>query len=155
MKENLKELIYEWKDELKLFYLLNKEEMGQIVPYFETVHYPKGSILFNEGDSGDFIGIVISGRLEVKKQTEFKGHEIVIALLGKGSFVGELSVADQQPRSATVVALEDSKLLILTRETLDSIMEAYPYIGIKILKGLIRILAIRLRKTVERLTIIF
>jgi CRP-like cAMP-binding protein len=155
MENNLKELIYELKDELKIFHLLNKEELEQIVPYFEIVHYPAGTTLFNEGDSGDFIGFIVSGRLEVKKQTEFKGRQIVLALLSRGSFVGELSMVDEQPRSATVVASEDSELVILRREALDSLMQTYPYIGIKILKGLNRFLAIRLRKAVDRLTVIF
>lgn len=155
MENNLKELIYELKDELKIFHLLNKEELEQIVPYFEIVHYPAGTTLFNEGDPGDFIGFIVSGRLEVKKQTEFKGRQIVLALLSRGSFVGELSMVDEQPRSATVVASEDSELVILRREVLDSLMQTYPYIGIKILKGLNRFLAIRLRKAVDRLTVIF
>jgi CRP-like cAMP-binding protein len=155
MENNLKKLIYELKDELKIFHLLNNEELEQIPPYFEVVYYSAGTTLFNEGDEGNFIGFITSGRLEVKKQTEFKGRQIVLALLSKGSFVGELSMVDEQPRSATVVASEDAELVILRREALDSLMQTYPYIGIKILKGLNRILAIRLRKAVDRLAVIF
>lgn len=155
MENNLKELIYEVKEDLKIFHLLNKEEMEQIVPYFKIIHCPVGTTLFNEGDPGDFIGFITSGKLEVKKQTEFKGRQIVLALLSKGSFVGELSMIDEQPRSATVVALEDSELVILRRGALDSLMQRYPYTGIKVLKGLNRILSIRLRKAVDRLAVIF
>lgn len=155
MENNLKKLFYELKDELKIFHLLNKEELEQIVSYFEIVHYPAGTTVFTEGNPGDFISFIVSGKLEVKKQTEFKGKQIVLALLSKGSFVGELSMIDEQPRSATVEALEDSKLVILRREALDSFMQIYPFAGIKILKGINRILATRLRKAVERLAIIF
>jgi len=155
MKDNLRDLIYKLKDELKIFHLLNNEELDQIIPYFETLSCPAGTTVFNEGDPGGFIGFITSGKLEVKKQTEFKVGQIILALLSKGSLVGELSMADEQRRSATVAALEDSELVILRSGALDSIMQTYPYTGIKILKGLNRILSSRLRKAVERLAIIF
>ncbi|HDK16986.1 MAG TPA: cyclic nucleotide-binding domain-containing protein, partial [Nitrospirae bacterium] len=120
MDDNLKKAILELKDECKIFCLMDDAEMEQVIPYFEAVNYPAGSVLFNEGDTGSFIGFVRSGKLEVKKETEFKGRQIVLAVLGKGSFVGELSILDEQPRSATVVALEDSKLFLLKRDALDS-----------------------------------
>ena len=155
MKENIKKHIFELKDELRIFHLLNEEEMERLIPYFEKVTCPANSILFNEGDIGDYIAFVISGRLEVKKETEFKGKQIVLALLEKGSFVGELSMMDGHPRSATAVALEDSELLILSRKSLDAFIQEYPNAGIKILKGIIRILSLRLRKAVDRLAVIF
>jgi len=155
MKNDLKKIIFELKDEVKIFHLLNDEELEQILHYFEMVNYPAGTTVFSEGDPGDFIGFIVSGRLEVKKQTEFKGRQIVLALLSKGSFVGELSLVDEHPRSATVIAPEDSELIILRREALDSLLQSHPYTGIKILKGLNKILAIRLRKAVDRLSVIF
>jgi CRP-like cAMP-binding protein len=155
MGKDLRQIIHELKDELKIFHLLSDEELDQLVPCFERVSYPAGSTLFEEGESGDFIGFVISGKLEVKKQTEFKGRQIVLALLSKGSFVGELSLIDEQPRSATVTVADDSELIILRRDAFDGFMQKHPFIGIKILKGLNRILAIRLRKAVDRLTAIF
>ncbi len=155
MEENLKEIIFGLRDELKIFYLLTDEELEKVVPYMELLHCSSGTILFKEGDPGDFIGFVISGRLEVKKQTEFKGKQIVLALLSKGSFVGELSIMDDQPRSAMVQAFEDSELFMLRRESLDSLVHDHPFIGVKVLKGIGRIISIRLRKAVERLTVIF
>ncbi len=155
MDNNLKDMIYKFRDELIIFHLLTEEELGQILPYLGVIYYPAGTVIFKEGDPGDFMGFVGSGKLEVKKHTEFKGKQIILALLSKGSFVGELSLIDEQPRSATVVALEDSELVVLKREALDSLMQTHPYIGIKILKGISRILAIRLRKAGERLSIVF
>ena len=155
MEQKLKQQIYEIKDDLKIFHLLSNEELEQIIPYFEILNCPSGKTLFNEGDSGDFIGFVMSGKLEVKKQTEFKGREIVLALMEKGTFVGELSWMDNHPRSSTVLAVKDSELIILSRENFESILQKYPQTGIKILRGLNRILSIRLRKAVDRLAAIF
>jgi CRP-like cAMP-binding protein len=155
MTKDIKQLLHEMKDDLNIFHSLRVEDLDTLAPYFNILHYPAGSTIFKEGDSGDFMGFVISGRLEVKKKTELKGRQVVLALLSKGSFVGELSLIDGHPRSANVTAAEDSFLLILKKSSFDSFLESYPSIGIQILKGINRILSIRLRKSVDRLAELF
>lgn len=156
MDDTIRAFIFGLKDKLLLFHLLSDEEVELIAGYFEIALFPEGAVLFREGEPGDYIGFIVSGAVEVKKQTEFKGKEIVLATLKKGSFVGEMSLMGHgEPRSATVVVLEDTELVILKRDALDTLIEQHPRIGIKILKGLNQILTIRLRKTVERLTSLF
>jgi len=138
-----------------IFSFLDDGEIEKIAPFFELVNYPANTTVFKEGDPSDFMGFVISGKLEVKKQTEFKGNQLIIALLSKGALVGELSIFDKYNRSATVEAVNPTTLIILKHQALDSLMQLYPNIGIKILKGLIRVLSLRLRKATERLTTIF
>lgn len=153
--KDLKGIIYELKDKMQIFQFISNDEIEKLVPCFEIATYPAGTVIFKEGDLGDFIGFVISGKLEVKKQTDFKGKQIVLALLGKGSFAGDLSMIDEQPRTATIMALEDSALLILGSQTLNSFIEKHPDTGVKILKGVIRTISIRLTKTIERLISLF
>ncbi len=153
--DELKKLIIETKDKLQVFQLLNEDELNTIIPYFELVNYKAGETLFKEGDPGDYFAIVLSGKLEVTKETEFKGKSIVLAVLGKGSFTGELAMLDEQVRSATVVAPVDSELFVLKRDTLDKFMQEHPHVGIKILKGIVRTMSLRLRKSVERMATIF
>jgi CRP/FNR family transcriptional regulator, cyclic AMP receptor protein len=150
VKEHLNKLRSEM-----IFSFIEDEDVEKIVPFFELVNYPVKSLVFKEGDPGDFIGFVVSGKLEVKKQTEFKGNQLIIALLSSGASVGELSIFDLHKRSATVEAVEDTTMLILRNASLDAFIQQHPYTGIKLLKGLIRILALRLRKATERLTTIF
>jgi CRP/FNR family cyclic AMP-dependent transcriptional regulator len=138
-----------------IFSFIQDDDADKIIPFFDIVDYSVGSVVFKEGDSGDFIGFVVSGKLEVKKQTEFKGNQLIIALLSSGASVGELSIFDQHQRSATVEAIEDTTMLILRNTSLDALLQQHPYTGTKLLKGLIRILALRLRKATERLTTIF
>jgi CRP/FNR family transcriptional regulator, cyclic AMP receptor protein len=138
-----------------MFDMLDDEDIEKISPFFEVIVYPANKVIFKEGDLGDFIGFVLAGKLEVKKQTEFKGNQLIIALLSKGAMVGELSMFDQHKRSATVEAVEETTLMILRNEAMESLIKQHPYTGIKILKALIRILALRLRKATERLTTIF
>jgi len=77
----------------------------------------KGSVVINQGDQGDSLFIVEEGRCEVTvKQAE--GHEITISYLGDGDFFGEMALISEDPRSASVRALTDCKLLVLDRQTL-------------------------------------
>ncbi len=152
--KKVKELIRDLREEL-LFSLLEDEDIEKIAPFIELTIYPSGTVLFKEGDPGDFVGCVISGKLEVKKQTEFKGNQVIIALLTKGALVGELSIFDRNNRSATVEAVEETTMLILRNDVIETLMQEHPRTGIKLLKGLLRILSIRLRKATERLTNIF
>lgn len=150
----IKEHLCIFKAELP-FSFLNDEELEKIACFFELVKYPSNTVVFKEGDPGDFIGFVSSGKLEVKKQTEFKGNQLIIALLSKGALVGELSMFDKHNRSATVETVENTTMIILRNEAFDALIEQHPDIGVKILKSFIRILSLRLRKATERLTTIF
>jgi CRP/FNR family transcriptional regulator, cyclic AMP receptor protein len=155
MKNNtIKEHLDKLRSEM-IFSFIEDDDAEKVIPFFESVDYPVGAVIFKEGDAGDFIGFVVSGKLEVKKQTEFKGNQLIIALLSSGALVGELSIFDQHKRSATVEATEDTTMLILRNTSLEALIHQHPYTGIKLLKGLIRILSLRLRKATERLTTIF
>ena len=155
MANNLLPILHEHKEDLKIFYAFTELELDEIAPSLEIVRYPGGSVIFKEGDAGDFLGFIVSGKIEVRKQTEFKARQVVLAVMTKGSFVGELNFLDEQPRSATVIATVDSELLILKREAFDSYAERHPHAAIKILKGLGRVLSIRLRRSAERFAEIF
>jgi CRP-like cAMP-binding protein len=155
MKNNIiKEHLDKLRSEM-IFSFIEDDDAEKVIPFFDSVDYPVGAVIFKEGEAGDFIGFVVSGKLEVKKQTEFKGNQLIIALLSSGALVGELSIFDQHKRSATVEAVEDTTMLILRNKALDALIQQHPYTGIKLLKGLIRILSLRLRKATERLTTIF
>ncbi|NIQ88913.1 MAG: cyclic nucleotide-binding domain-containing protein, partial [Deltaproteobacteria bacterium] len=80
-----------------------------------------GEMVFEEGDPGDYVCFVVEGSLEVLKGTE-KGEEIVISTLSKGSSIGEMSVIDDLPRSASVKARTKATLLTLSRENFDYIL---------------------------------
>ncbi|MEW6418193.1 MAG: cyclic nucleotide-binding domain-containing protein [Nitrospirota bacterium] len=153
-REQIREFIKDLKEEI-VFFLFEEKELEEIIPFFELRHFPANNVVFREGEVGDFICFILSGKLEVKKETEFKGNQIILAILGKGSLVGELSLFDKYYRSATVEAVEDSLLLMLKNSALDALIEQYPKAGIKLLKGFIRVLSLRLRKVTERLTTIF
>ncbi len=155
MKQQDRKIIKALKEDAALFRLFAEEELEKVAPYFEEAHFKAGSLVFKEGDPPDFLALVRKGKVEIKKQTDFKGKQIVLAHMTKGSVLGELAVFDDFPRSASVEAVEDTDLLILTNEALESFIESYPLLGIKLLKGVSRVLSLRLRQLAERLVVIF
>jgi CRP-like cAMP-binding protein len=97
-------------------------------------------VLFRAGDACDGCYHVIDGLLKVAVVLP-SGRERILAILGPGGFIGELSLVDGSPRSASVIALKASKLYFLTRAAFDSFAAAHP----EIYRHIADLLARRLR----------
>ncbi len=126
-----------------------------IAPYLERVRVPAGAILFREGDRGDFLAIVVSGRLQATKRTEFRGRGVVISHLSRGTLAGELAMLDERPRPATMKAVEDSEILILRRKAFDALLQADPQLGLKLMRRITQVLSTRVRALGNRLVHVF
>lgn len=135
---------------LPIFDSLDSDELRIATKYMNLMDVKRNEVIFKEGDKGNYVCFVIDGILEVVKGVD-TGHQVVIATLGRNRSIGEMAVIDDFPRSATVRARKAGTLLILTREGFDSILEEHPRTGVKILKGLARLLSQNLRKTSSRL----
>jgi CRP-like cAMP-binding protein len=99
--------------------------------------YPKGSVILFEDDPGDSLFIVRSGRVKVVLVAE-DGREVILGVLGVGEHFGELSLIDDQPRSAHVIAMEDSVLLVLRRDDFRQRVESTPVVAWALLSELSR-----------------
>ena len=80
----------------------------------DELRVPKGAVIFRQGDIGNEMFVISSGRVRLTLGTG--GHEKEVAVLGAGEFFGELSLLGTEPRSATAVAAEDSTLLAIGRD---------------------------------------
>ncbi len=129
---------------------LKDKELMVIEKYLNFIELTPGEIVFEEGDRGDYVCFVVEGSLDVLKRAE-TGQDIVISTLSKGRSIGEMSVIDDLPRSASVKARTKATLLTLSRENFDYILAEHATIGVKILKGVARLLCLNLRKTSSRL----
>ncbi len=100
-----------------LFEKLSEEDRAALAQAINLRHVSQGTTLFQAGDAGDCLYVVQSGEVElfIKDTT---GQKIVLTVAGTGDLFGELSMLDDQPRSATGVALTDSELLELDRDNL-------------------------------------
>lgn len=100
---------------------------------FGTV-YPKGAVVFREGDEGDAFYLIQSGAVEVSRETG--GHKGVLALLERGDFFGEMAIVDDERRSATVTAIADTRLLPITRVSFRRRVRRDPGMALHLLRTL-------------------
>ncbi len=106
----------------------------------------KGEVLFTEGDPGDKLYVIESGKLKLAHAAT-DGRESILAVLGAGEMLGELSLFDPGPRTATAVAVTSSKVLSMGHEALLPWLVGRPDLAVALLAALAR----RLRRTNEAL----
>lgn len=140
------------EDIKRAFNFLTTDEVGELCPYLELKEWKTDAIVMQEGEIEDYMGFVVEGKLAVKKQTDYWGKQIVIAILDRGSMVGEGAFIDQGPRSNTIVAMENSRLLILTAQKMNDLILNRPMLAIKIMKHMLHIISLRLRKAGDRIS---
>ena len=143
------------KKRLRFFHFLDEDDLAAVADYFSCRQFRAGETLWQEGDDGDYEAFIVEGRVEVKKETEFPGKQVVVGVYSAGTIVGELCVVDQRPRAVTAVALEDTAILTLSCSQLEKLLEQNPAVGIRLLKGILLAVSTRLRKSFERLAAIF
>ncbi len=136
--------------DIPLFDTLIAEDLSIVAKHMNFIEIEKDEILFKEGDRGDYVCFIVKGVLDVVKKAE-TGRTVVIAKLGKGRSIGEMSIIDNTPRSATIRASVESTLLILSQKGFELVIEKHPAVGIKILKGIARLLSMNMRKTSSQL----
>jgi CRP/FNR family cyclic AMP-dependent transcriptional regulator len=145
------------KDFLKnfpFFETLTSEELLVAVEHINFLQVEPGEVLFREGDDAECVYFVIQGELDVIKESvgaNSKPQHVVITTLSEGRSLGEMSVIDKTPRSATVRVREKAILATLKADGFDLLLLNHPRVGIKILKGIARLLSLNLRKTSSRL----
>ena len=109
-----------------------------------------GELLFDEGDPGTFMAVLLGGVLSVEKNG-LDGTASIVSDIHKGHIVGEQAIIDGEPRSAAVYAQTPAKLLVLRKEAFDTIMQSHPRLGATLMRALAREVSARLRKATGRL----
>lgn len=129
-----------------LFKSLDAPELERFAELVREKSYPKGSVILFEDDPGDALFVVRSGRVKVVLLAE-DGREVILSLMGVGEYFGELSLIDDQPRSAHVIAMEESSLLVLRRDDFRRRVESSPGVAWALLQELSH----RLRRADEKI----
>jgi CRP-like cAMP-binding protein len=129
-----------------IFSGLDKRSLRSLANICYERSYKKGEPLVVQGDSGIGLYIIVSGKVKVVKHTD-KGEELALAVHEPGEFFGEMTVLDQAPRSASVIAVEETTCLLLASWQFKAKMEVNPEIALKILPVIVQ----RFRETNERL----
>jgi CRP/FNR family cyclic AMP-dependent transcriptional regulator len=124
-------------DSVRLFVGLNDSELDSLLAVSKPISVKARSTVCRKGEPGDALYIVISGKLKVAAMSE-DGREAILAILEDGETFGEMSLLDEHPRSANVVAVQDSELLVIQRQDFSSYLVSHPKAAISLLGILCR-----------------
>lgn len=136
------ESVVEMLEKASLWSGLGRKDLKFIVQLAKERKYEAGDVIVQKGEGGVGFYLILDGSVEIKS------NGTTLSRLGAGQFFGEMSVIDNQPRSANVVALEPSRCLILTAWSFNALISEHPKIALKILQEFVR----RLRNTDKALT---
>jgi CRP-like cAMP-binding protein len=108
-------------------------------------HFTKGTVLFNEGDEGEDMYFIRSGKVAIKKRVPH--GEVVVAALEKGDFFGEMAVLERIPRTAGAEMVEDGDLIVIGSDILADMLKEHPEIAVRMLRKY----SLRLRETTKQI----
>jgi CRP/FNR family cyclic AMP-dependent transcriptional regulator len=124
-----------------IFSELSDEDITSLARLALRKRYPKDTVVFFENEEGDFFFTITEGRIKVTILGD-DGREVILSVLGPGDFFGEMALLDNEPRSATAIAVEESELLSLHRNDFQTVLNDNK----SITSALIRVLSARLRR---------
>jgi len=123
-----------------IFSDVDEPDLEKLATLTTRKRYPKDGVVFFENEAGDTLFMVAAGRVKVTILGD-DGREIILSVLGPGEFFGEMALLDNEPRSATTIAAEDSELVSLSRADFEGVLSHNPLI----MASLIKVLTSRLR----------
>ncbi len=143
------------QDKFPFFSNLSADQIANILQFCTRHQAKTGEILWHEGDTDNQAAFILTGKLGIKKMTEFSNRHIIVGTYSSGSVVGELCLLTDNKRAVTAEALTDVDLLLLSNDKFEELIEAYPTLGLKLLRGLFKMTSKRLTKSYERIASIF
>jgi CRP/FNR family transcriptional regulator, cyclic AMP receptor protein len=141
MSQNIADLL----DGLDFFQEFSYRELEILAAYLGYNSADSGQILFNEGDPGSYMLILIEGKVSILKSGESGRH--LLSYESKGRIIGEMALLDRERRSATCVADSPCELLSFSHESLDKLKTEHPAVAYRFIFYLARLLSRRLRRT--------
>ena len=114
---------------------LGDEGLGILLEHARTLTLRKNTILMSEGETGESMYIVLAGSIRVFVGDE-EGNEIVLFLEGPGSYLGEISLLDDEPRTASAITLEKTEVLAISKAGFLACLERNPEVAFLIVRAM-------------------
>ncbi|MEJ2010687.1 MAG: ATP-binding protein [Anaerolineales bacterium] len=138
-------MIEEFLRQIPLFSELSGEDLRRLCKMAQVIEIKAGELLFEEGSSGERAFVIQKGELKVYKMSS--GREVLLARRGPGEVIGEIALIENRQRMASVRAEEDSKLIAISKQQLQELMDSSPQAAQSIFNTVLS----RLRSTQSRL----
>lgn len=150
----LENLQRQMREAFRFFNRLSDDEMRSFLGFCEYRQVGSGN-LWEEGDSDNYAVFIVSGKIGIKKQTEFAGKHMIVGTFSQGTVVGELCLLTDEKRSVTAMVLEPVDCVVLSSENFELLMTRHPLLGLKLLRHIFLILTRRLKRSTDRIAKIF
>jgi len=149
------QLCRKMKKELGFFSFLSEEDLEEVSPFFNCRMVLSGNNVWTSGDPSDYVAFIVSGRVQIKVNTEFPGKQVVVGVFSRGAAIGVSCTVSQRTRNTTAQAMEDTGLLLITHENFNQLIYRHPQLGVKLMQGMLLSESNRLQKAYMRLASIF
>jgi CRP-like cAMP-binding protein len=130
--------------QVSIFSSLTLEQLRVLASHLEEQHFLPGEVIIQEGDFSQELYIIVTGRARIVKDRGGP-HERELAVVGPADFIGDMAIFEAAPRSATVVAVEEAELLVLSSEKFKQTIYQIPEMAFEIFREL----SARLRRREE------
>lgn len=130
----------------RIFKDFSRREVESLTRYMRAYKLDQGETLFREGDKGTFMCFLVEGKVDVLKG-EDKASAKKVTTVRAGRTIGEMAILDALPHSATGIAAEPVRLVMLTKQGLDNLMAEHPQLANRLLWEIAKLLSLRLRQT--------
>lgn len=129
---------------------LTRESLSLIAKATTEESHALGTRIFQYGDPGDKLFIILEGKVRISREISGMGEE-ALAVLGPGEVFGEMSLLDESTRSADARAHERCRLLVMTKESFDDLLFLHKDLAYEVLWACVRMLSTRLREMNDKL----
>ena len=130
---------------------LSREALSLIAQVTAEETHGTGTRIFQYGDPGDKLFIILEGKVRISREVAGMGEE-ALAVLGAGQVFGEMALLDEAPRSADARAHERCRLLVITKDSFEDLLFMHKDLAYEVLWACVRMLSSRLRETNDKLT---
>jgi len=144
--ESFRDTLCAMIEAVPMFGTLTRADVQLLAAYVRAYEAKKDAVIFREGAKGMFMCIVLNGRVDILKESQEREQKKV-ATVRPGKSMGEMSLLDELPYSATAVAREDTELLLLTRMNFERLSDEQPVLCNVLLRQIARLMSLRLRQT--------
>jgi CRP-like cAMP-binding protein len=136
---------------IDLFSGLKPEAVELIAKVATEESHALGTKIFQHGDAGDKLYLILEGRVRISRDVPGMGEE-ALAVLGPGQIFGEMALLDESPRSADARVHERCRLLVIPKDGFDDLLFLHKDLAYEVLWSIVRMLVSRLRETTNKLT---
>lgn len=144
--EAFKEELCQMLESAQIFSGFSRGEIQTLAGYARACAVEKGATIFKEGSRGSFMCIVIDGCVDIFKESDARENKR-ITTIRPGKTMGEMSILDELPYSATAIATADTRVVVITKLNFDNLTEKFPALGLRVMRKIAKLLSLRLRQT--------